>query len=269
MDIAAISSPEYFSTTFGVDAATAQSLAEQANSAGRRGVGLAAPPQAPLAPSAAVGTPAPGVSPAAAPGAAALSARAEYDQLMADRASGKINTAQWNNGGAARERALAELIANGGGNAPAPNTSTPTADPMAEVFAPPSSAGDYNFPYADTPTDEQIAIDRTVKEAMFAAQLPRSAVESILANVVAASRAIAANPASLQQRLDSTRARATEMWQKEGTDWETAVHTIDLEVARWPEVLQEHLRKIGPFLGPLDLDQLLQLSKFRNRTRAA
>jgi len=60
-----------------------------------------------------------------------------------------------------------------------------------------------------------------------------------------------------------------EMSSKEGIDFHTAVHTIDLEVARWAEVLQEQFRKIGPFLVPLDWDKVLQLTKFRNRTPAA
>jgi hypothetical protein len=271
-DVASISSAEYFSTTFGVDAATAASLAQQVAAGGTRGVGLAPLPPAFVPPGGAPASATPAAPPAGAP--ATLSARAEYDQLMSDRASGKMTTAQWNATGAARERALADIIAQGGGNAPAPNVAQQQADPMAEVFAPPASASDYRFPYAETPTDEALALDRQVAQAMHAAQLPRSAVESILSNVVSASRAIAAIPedqrgAALQARLDSNKVRMTEMWAKEGIDFDTAVYTIDLEVARWPQVLQEHFRKLGPFLGPLDWDSVLQLAKYRNRTRAA
>jgi hypothetical protein len=264
-----ISSPAYFERTWGATPEQAASLSAQATAGGTRGQGLAAtPPAAPLAPSAPA-TPLPGAPPAAAPGATVVSAQAEYDQIMADRRDGKINNAQWH-AASARAHTLAELIASGGSNAPAPSVAQPSADPMASVFAPPSSASDYRFPYTEsTPTDEQIASDRTLKEAMHQAQLPRSAVESILSNAAAAARAIVANPESLQARLDDTKARATAMWAKEGIDWDTAVHTIDLEVARWPDVLQEQFRKIGPFLGPLDWDQVLQLAKFRNRTRAA
>jgi hypothetical protein len=261
------SSPAYFEKTWGATPEQAADLSAQVTSGGPRGSGLAA--HAPVSPVPSVGGSVPSAAPTAS-GAAVISALAEYQQLMSDRASGKISNATWNATGADRERALAELIANGGGNAPAPSTTQQSADPMAEVFAPPSSATDYHFPhYEGTPSDEQITIDRTIKDAMFEAQLPRSAVESIISNAAAAARAVAANPASLQARLDSTKVRATEMWAKEGTDWDTAVHTIDMEVARWPAILQEQFRKIGPLLGPLDLDQLLQLAKFRNRTRAA
>ena len=264
-DAASISTPEYFSSTFGVDAATAASLAQQAGAAGTRGSGLAQPPPSPVAP--ATAAPAPAVSPAT-PGAAVPSAQAEYDQIMTDRRDGKINNAQWH-AASARAHTLAELIAGGAGNAP-PSGAAPPADPMAQAFAPPSSSADYRFPYSDTtPTDEQIAADRSIKEAMFAAQLPRSAVESILSDAATAARALEANPASLQARLDSNRARMTEMWAREGTDFETAFHTINQEVARWPEVLQAHLYNIQHLITPIGWDQLLQLSKFRNRTRAA
>jgi hypothetical protein len=253
MDAASISTPEYFSSTFGVDAATAASLSQQASAAGTRGVGLYAPPAAPV----------PGAAPAT-PGTAVPSLQAQYDENQAARAAGKITQYEYR----AREREIADAIANGG-TAPAPNTSAST-DPMAEHFAPPAQATDYRFPAGDgTPTDEMIATDRALKEAMHAAHLPRSAVESILQNASAAARAIAANPETLQARLDSNKVRMTEMWAREGIDWDTAQHTIDLEIARWPEALQEQFRKIGPLLGPTDWDQVLQLAMYRNRTRAA
>jgi hypothetical protein len=205
----------------------------------------------------------------ATPGAVVLSAQAEFDQIMADRRDGKTNNAQWH-AASARAHTLAELIAGGSGLAPAPGASASPVDPMAEVFAPPSSSSDYRFPYSEsTPTDEQIATDRTIKDAMLAAQLPRSAVESILSDAAAAARALEANPASLQARLDSNKARMTEMWAREGTDFETAFHTINQEVERWPEILQAHLYNIQHLITPIGWDQLLQLSKFRNRTRAA
>lgn len=43
----------------------------------------------------------------------AAAAQAEYDTLMADRASGKINDAQWRATGSKRERELADIIAGG------------------------------------------------------------------------------------------------------------------------------------------------------------
>jgi hypothetical protein len=259
------SSPAYFEKTWGATPEQAADLSAQVTAGGPRGSGLAS--HAPVSPAPPLGGTAPVAAPAPS-GAAVLSAQAEYDQIMGDRRDGKINNAQWHTA-SARAHTLAELIANGGGNAPPPNAATPS-DPMAEVFAPPSSSSDYRFPYAEsTPTDEQIAADRTIKDAMLTAQLPKSAVESILSNAAAAARAIAANPASLQARLDSNKARMTEMWAKEGTDFDTAFHTIDSEVARWPEILQEHIHRIGPYLGPLDWDQVLQLAKYRNRTRAA
>ncbi len=255
MDTATISTPEYFQDTFGVDAAQAAELSREARFvSSTRGGGITAEPPAAVA--AAPATPSP----------ATLSARAEYDQLMADRASGKLNSAQWHNGGAQRERELAEIIANGAGEAPAPAASAPPTDPFAAHFAPPASSSDYKFPYTEnTPTDESIEADRTLKDAMFEAKLPRSAVESILTNVAAAARAIAANPASLPERLAATKVRATAMWQKEGISWETALNTIERQVETWPEALQAQFVKNMRLLGPSDLDSILQISMYRNR----
>jgi len=257
------SSPQYFSQTFGVDAAQAAELSRQARVIdGTRGGG--AMTEAPVAAAA-----------PAAPSAAGLSARAEYDQLLADRAAGKINNAQWHNGGAARERALADLIANGGGAQPAPAAQAPPSDPFAQHFAPPASADEYHLPhYEGEPTDEDIAADRTLKEAIFAAQLPKSVVESVLSNIYAAAHWLEAAPEDqrerlVQERLDANKVRMTKMWAKEGISWDSAVATIDREVDRWPPLLQEEFRKAGALLGPLDWDQILQVALHRNRTRAA
>ncbi|HLN48596.1 MAG TPA: hypothetical protein VK251_03720 [Steroidobacteraceae bacterium] len=251
MDTATISTPEYFENTFGVDAAQAAELSRQAGFVGaNRGGGITA--EAPAAVTAAPATPSP----------ATLSARAEYDQLMADRAANKVSTEVYRK----RERELAEIIANGAGEAPAPAASAPPTDPFAAHFAPPASSSDYKFPYTEnTPTDESIEADRTLKDAMFEAKLPRSAVESILTNVAAAARAIAANPASLPERLAATKVRATAMWQKEGISWETALNTIEREVETWPEALQAQFVKNMRLLGPMDLDSILQISMYRNR----
>jgi hypothetical protein len=251
-----ISSPEYFTRTFNVDATQAAELSAQAKFvSANRGGGITS--EAPAAVTAA---------PAAMPSPATVSARAEYDSLMADRASGKLNSAMWHNGGAQRERELAEIIANGGGEAPAPAVSLLPTDPFAAHFAPPASPTDYRFPYSEgTPTDEQIAADRTLKDAMLEAQLPKSAVEAILSNVAAASRALAANPGSQEDRLAATKVRAIAMWAKEGISFDTAMNTIELEVERWPEILQQNFVKNMRLLGPMDLDSILQIAMYRNR----
>src|SRR5271167_2435904 len=100
--IAAASTPEYFQTTYGVDAAQAQQLASQALLVGsHRGAGMAAEPQGIALP--ALSVPSPGAQPQ-------ISAQAEYSQLMADRASGKINDSQWSAFGRGREAELADQI---------------------------------------------------------------------------------------------------------------------------------------------------------------
>jgi hypothetical protein len=251
-----ISSASYFERTFGASPEQAAELSRQAAFvSANRGGGITS--EAPAAVTAA---------PAATPSPVTVSARAEYDQLMADRASGKINTAQWHNGGSARERALAEIISNGAGDAPAPAVSLPSTDPFAAYFAPPARSSDYQFPRtASEPSDEQISTDRALKDAAFQAGLPKSTVESILSNVAAADRAIAANPASLPERLAGTKVRATAMWQKEGISWDTALNTIEREVETWPSVLQAQFVRNMRLLGPTDLDQILKVAMYRNR----
>ena len=88
-----------FVTNYGVAPDVAADLARQANLvANHRGAGIAAAPQG-------VALAAPSARPAAAAAAAGaaplpqVSARAAYEQLIADRASGKINDAAWNASG--------------------------------------------------------------------------------------------------------------------------------------------------------------------------
>jgi hypothetical protein len=252
-----VSSPEYFQSRFGVDRATAESFSQQAAAIDSgRGAGHMAEAPPLSAPTSLLG-----------PSQARVSARAEYDALMADRRSGKINNAQWSNGGQQREQELANLIAEGHGARPAPATPAPSDDPMAAHFAPPADASEYQLPYGGRePTDDDIAADRQLKSDLYAAEIPKSTAEAILTSVRNNSRAYANETAAqTEARLADTKTRATSMWAREGISWGTAMHTIETEVMRWPEVLQAQFVRNVRLLGPLDLDRLLQFARYRNR----
>lgn len=252
-----ISTPAYFMKTFpGVGEAQANELSRQVQGGGPRGQGLAAhPPPAAQAPS---------VGPA--PGAALEIAQAEWDRLHNDRRDGKISDYAWRETQARRD-VLADRIANGAGNLPAPAAQAPPSDPMAEVFAPPSSASDYRLPhYEGTPTAEDIAHDRELTQAMFAAHLPKSMADSVLSDLLANSYRYANETAEqTQARLDVNRSRMTAMWAKEGITWQRAIDTIDREVASWPALLQEEFHEAAALLDPLQWDQILQIALHHNR----
>jgi hypothetical protein len=253
------SSPAYFQSTFKIDALQAAELSKQAIAidAGRGG-GYMAPPVAAAAP--------------AAPSATGLSARAEYDQLIADRAAGKITTAQWHNGGAARERALADLIANGGGSQPAPAAQAPPADPFAQHFAPPASANDYSLPRPPGEmTDAQAAQEQAFKSAAHAEQLPRTLIESIGTSLASAWASLAhETPEQSEARLAGNRTRLTAMWAKSGEgSFDTNLVIVDRELERLCRnpVLRPYLESAAHFMTPLDIDAVYQYAKFRGSRR--
>jgi hypothetical protein len=264
-DAASISTPEYFSSTFGVDAATAASLAQQANAAGTRGSGLATPP--PVSPVVASGpVSAAAVSPAL-PGTAALSAQAEYEQLMSDRASGKINAAQWAATGSARERALADLIADGAGAQPAPAAKAPAA-PFHPYLGAPSSPDDYGFLHGtgELPPD-QVATITAQQEAIARLDLSRTVVQDVHDRL----RTYAAefqnlSPDAVQSRLEGNYSRFTAQCAREGISVESAYQLIGAQVKQWSiaePATRELLADMAKIGDPTILDYVLQIAQHR------
>jgi hypothetical protein len=251
-----ISTPQYFMDTYKVDAAQAENLAAQAKSVSvNRGGGFdAAPPPS-------VQTSAP---PAA--GAAPLAAQAEYDQLMADRASGKINSAQWNATGAKREQALANLIANGGGAQPAP-LETAAAESHPYLGAPPSPS-DYGLLHgAGEIPEEQVAQISAQQDALARLDLNQSVVQDVNARLrTMAAELEHATPAVMQARIEANYSRFSAQCAKEGTTTAQAEALIGAQLKEWssaePAVreLLEDIVKIG---DPTMLDYILQIAKHR------
>lgn len=210
----------------------------------------------------------------------ATGARADWAQLMADRAAGKISNFQWNDPSAVAMRdALAATIAG------VPQTEKPTTQQLTDMakahdeapmdaalaqhFAPPPAAHEYKFPYSEgTPTDEQIAEDSAIKAALFAEKLPANMVESIATNLRSSTAALAnETPAQMQTRIEGNKARATAMWAKEGIGFDQAIQTIDAQLEQWSKnaALRPIIESAARFLTPLDLDAILQFAKHRTR----
>jgi hypothetical protein len=249
-----ISSPAYFEKTFGVPAAQAETLSAQAKAASvNRGGGITAVPP-----------PGPQVSASPAPGAVPLAAQAEYAQLMADRASGKITTAQWHNGGSAREQELANLIANGGGAQPAPLV-TPAAETHPYLGAPPSP-GDYGLLHGvgDIP-EEQVAEISAQQDAFARLNLNQSVVQDVNARLrTMAAELASAAPDVVQARVEANYSRFNAQCAKEGITPAQAESLIGAQLKAWStaepavRVILENIVKIG---DPTMLDYILQIAK--------
>jgi hypothetical protein len=257
-----VSSPGYFSRTFGVNEALAADLSRQAGVARNGGGGLAAEASrvvTPAAPSSAPSAPAPPV--AASP--SALSARAEYDQIMSDRTSGKINAAQWNSTYAARERALAELIAKGSGASPAPTAAAPVAETHPYLGAP--QDGDYGLlrDAGDIPEDQVAQITAT-QQALGRLNLSRSVVQDVhdrLRTFTAEMKD--ATPEQVNARFEANYTRFTQMVAREGISAAQAESLIGNQLREWSArepAVREMLRSIVTIGDPLMLDYILQIA---------
>jgi hypothetical protein len=254
MDTASISTPQYFMDTFHVPAAEAETLAAQANTVSvGRGAGITAEAPASVQTSA-----------APAPGAAPLAAKAEYEQLLADRASGKITTAQWHNGGSQREQELANLIANGAGAQPAPMVQ-PVAETHPYLGAPPSP-GDYGLLHgAGELPAEQVAQISAQQDALARLNLNSSVVQDVNARLrTFAAEVENATPEVMRARVEANYSRFATQCEKEGITTARAESLIGAQLKAWstaePAVreLLEDIVKIG---DPTMLDYILQIAK--------
>jgi hypothetical protein len=136
---------------------------------------------------------------------------------------------------------------------------------MDATFAPPANAFDYRFPESTEPvTDEQLAGDSDLKNALHAAQMPRFVVESIAANLATASRTLAnETPTQAQARIESQKARLQGMWGKEFDGNMAVVDTfLEQQSAKSP-ALKAFIQNAARVFTPLDIDLLLQVAKHR------
>jgi hypothetical protein len=277
MDTTTPATAEQFITNYGVAPEVAADLARQANAIGGRS-GYAAKAEAEHSRDSYVPAPAP----AAPYQGDANAARAEWDQLRADRAAGKITNYQWNDPAAVARRDA--LVATITGAPQAVKSTTQQLTDMAvahdnapmdaaleQHFAPPPAAHEYKFPYgATTPTDEQIASDNALKAALFAEKVPASMVERIATNLRSSTAALANETlAAMQSRLDGNKARMTAMWAKEGITFDAAMQTIDTQLEQWSKnaTLRPIIENAARFLTPIDLDAILQFAKHRGAKR--
>lgn len=254
------STPQYFIDTYKVDATQAETLAAQARAISmNRGAGLDAEPR--------------GVQTSAQPaaGAVPLAAQAEYDQLMADRASGKINSAQWNATGAKREQALANLIANGAGAQPAPLV-TGAAESHPYLGAPPSPS-EYGLLHgAGEMSDEQVTQISAQQDALARLNLNRSVVQDVQSRLRSYdAEFVRTPPEQMQVRVEANHARFTAQCAREGVDNAQAEALIGAQLKAWSTAepaLRPLLEAIVTTWDPTMLDYILQIAK-HNRAGAA
>jgi hypothetical protein len=255
-----ISSPAYFEKTYQLTPAEAALRSFQAKAMSvNRGDGADSPPPDIAAPAA---------SPAGTP--STLNAQAEYEQLMADRASGKITTAQWHNGGSQREQELANLIANGAGAQPAPVV--PAAAETHPYLGAPPSPSDYGLLHgAGELPDEQVTQIRGQEEALSRLNLNRSVVQDVNARLATyAAKFENATPAELQSLAESNYSRFTAQCAREGIDATQAEALVGAQLKAWSKAepavrpILEAIAKLG---DPTMLDYILQIAKSNRAAR--
>jgi hypothetical protein len=208
----------------------------------------------------------PGIAAPAAPAASPtdISARAEYEQLMAARRAGTINDAQWKATGADREKALADLIANGGGSAPAP-----LVQPAGEThpyLGAPANPSDYGLARnaGDLP-DEQVTAIRGQEEALSRLNLNKTVVQAVNDRLASfAAQYEHATPAELQSVAESNYSRFTAQCAREGIDMDQAEQLIGAQLKAWSTAepsVRELLADIVKLGDPIVLDYILQIAK--------
>jgi hypothetical protein len=256
-----ISSPAYFEKTFKVDAAQAHDLSRQAkfvSANGGGGITAEAP-----------GSIAPATPSAPAPGAAAapLSARAEFDQLWADRAAGKISNFAWNDKAAQAHRdALVERIANGEGAQAAPLV--PVAAEMQHPYlGAPSNPADYGLLHnAGELPEEKVAELRGQEAAFGRLNLNPKVVQDVNARLrTYVAKYEHATPAEAQSVVDSNYTRFISQCQREGIDRGQAEALIGAQLKAWSTAepsLRPTLKAIVETNDPTMLDYILQIAKF-------
>jgi hypothetical protein len=227
MDTAAASTPEYFSTTFGVSPEVAADLSQQAKAlSGTLGPEAQALQRHTLAQPVAPPPPAP---PPHEPTAVEMSQRAqEHSEAQAN-------------------------------------------DAFAQHYAVPQDPSGYEFPRAPhSPTDEDIALDNSIKSALHAEQIPAGLVRHVLSDLNEAVHSQARETeAQRDARLDSTVSRLESMWQKsgEGTFEENmAIIRSTLQGIKSPEI-RRLIEINSQRFSPLAWDALLQFSKYRANKR--
>jgi hypothetical protein len=246
-NVEAISTPEYFASTWGATPEQAATLAQQAQFVSRNGGG-GITAEAPRAP---------------APSPTALSAQAEWDQNMAARTAGEITTAEWNGKVAARMNVLADLIANGNGARPAPAAQSP-ADTHPYLGAP-ASPNDYGllFDVGDLPA-EQVAEIHAQQDALARLDLKQSVVQDVNSRLRSyAAELEHATPEQVRDRVQQNYERFTKQCAREGIDPARAEALIGGQFKEWAlqelslRPLLESIVEIG---DPTILDYVLQIA---------
>ena len=139
---------------------------------------------------------------------------------------------------------------------------------LAATFAPPASPFDYRLPMADRPSDEDLAADTALRTAVHSEGLPRFMVESIATSVLSASRALRAETeAQYTARVNDGNARLDRMWGDQAATNRQAVADLLAQMSARSPALREWIDAAGPYLGPLDLDQLAQFARHRSVNR--
>ncbi len=140
------------------------------------------------------------------------------------------------------------------------------AGALDAVFAPPGQPYDYKFPESvEPPTDESMARDIAIKEALHRERLPGWAVTSILSNLAQDSRALDnETPAQKNARLDGATSRLSHMW---GAAYEdnVAIVTKYLDELQKDPALRDEIRtaRRAIVVNPLTMDTILQVAQHR------
>jgi hypothetical protein len=144
-------------------------------------------------------------------------------------------------------------------------------DSFAQHHAPPQDPSGYEFPRAQhSLTDEDIALDNSIKTALHVEQIPAGLVRHALSDLNEAVHR-QANETEVQRdaRLDSTVSRLEEMWQKSGEgsfEENMAIIRQTLQGIKSPEI--RRLVEINSSrFSPLIWDEILQFGKYRAARR--
>jgi len=213
-----------------------------------------------------------------APTSSVISAQAEVDQIMADRASGKTNNAEWNAKASPRLLVLADLIANGGVQPTAPISNIALSDALQEHEAAkvasilsetkPINANDYKFAINDRvqPSDEVFEWQRQIREAASADGIEERIFNNMDANMYRNSLTIK-NKDQADARIAANNQALAEEY---GAELDAKIAAVDRLFDTWaknPAFKQsvQELEKQPWLIDTADIRELVNLAEKRSK----
>ena len=133
------------------------------------------------------------------------------------------------------------------------------------VMAPPASPLEYRFPsQVETPSDEALAIDSAIRSDLHANQIPKVTADAIAASVASNSYLLANETREQTTARNAATAATLAKWygSEAQANGELVNRLLD-DIGRRSPTLGRYLDAAFPMMTAIDVDQLVQLAKFR------